>query len=118
VPNPAARRRKQIANEVDNAMRTRRVVLALLIALAFAVPAAAQSDDARVSLNAAISVAETSTSPIRVSHCRRRRGFWESSFWECWGNRCVSADPVGTLLGHSRSSRQSGLCSALAAWTV
>ena len=35
-------------------MRTRRVVLALLIALAFAVPAAAQSDDARVSLNAAV----------------------------------------------------------------
>jgi opacity protein-like surface antigen len=35
-------------------MRTRRVVLALLIALAFALPAAAQSDDARVSLNAAI----------------------------------------------------------------
>jgi hypothetical protein len=32
----------------------RRVVLALLIALAFAVPAAAQSDDARVSLNAAV----------------------------------------------------------------
>jgi hypothetical protein len=31
----------------------RRVVLALVIALAFAVPAAAQSDDARVSLNAA-----------------------------------------------------------------
>jgi len=35
-------------------MRTRRVVLSLLIALAFAVPAAAQSDDARVSLNAAV----------------------------------------------------------------
>lgn len=35
-------------------MRTRRVALALLIALAFAVPAAAQSDDARVSLNAAV----------------------------------------------------------------
>ena len=35
-------------------MRMRRVVLALVIALAFAVPAAAQSDDARVSLNAAV----------------------------------------------------------------
>ena len=35
-------------------MRTRGVVLALLIALAFAVPAAAQSDDVRVSLNAAV----------------------------------------------------------------
>jgi opacity protein-like surface antigen len=35
-------------------MRMRRVVFALLIALAFAVPAAAQSDDARVSLNAAV----------------------------------------------------------------
>lgn len=35
-------------------MRTYRVVLGLLIALAFAVPAAAQSDDARVSLNAAV----------------------------------------------------------------
>jgi len=36
------------------AMRMRRVVFALLIALAFAVRAAAQSDDARVSLNAAV----------------------------------------------------------------
>jgi hypothetical protein len=35
-------------------MRMRRVVLALVIAMAFAIPAAAQSDDARVSLNAAI----------------------------------------------------------------
>jgi opacity protein-like surface antigen len=35
-------------------MRMRRVVLALLIGLAFAVPAAAQSDDARISLNAAV----------------------------------------------------------------
>lgn len=35
-------------------MRLRRVVLGLLIALAFAVPAAAQSDEARVSLNAAV----------------------------------------------------------------
>lgn len=35
-------------------MRTYRAVLGLLIALAFAVPAAAQSDDARVSLNAAV----------------------------------------------------------------
>jgi opacity protein-like surface antigen len=35
-------------------MRTRRVVLAVLVALAFAVPVAAQSDDARVSLNAAV----------------------------------------------------------------
>lgn len=35
-------------------MRTCRVVLGLVIALAFAVPAAAQSDDARVSLNAAV----------------------------------------------------------------
>jgi opacity protein-like surface antigen len=35
-------------------MRTRRVLSSLLIALAFAVPAAAQSDDARVSLNAAV----------------------------------------------------------------
>ena len=35
-------------------MRMRGVVFALLIALAFAVPAAAQSDDARVSLNAAV----------------------------------------------------------------
>jgi opacity protein-like surface antigen len=34
--------------------RMRRIALALLIALAFAVPAAAQSDDARVSLNAAV----------------------------------------------------------------
>jgi hypothetical protein len=40
--------------QVNNVMRTRRVVLALLIALAFAVPAAAQSDDARVVLNAAV----------------------------------------------------------------
>src|SRR4030095_11299989 len=35
-------------------MRMRRVVFALLIALACAVPAAGQSDDARVSLNAAV----------------------------------------------------------------
>jgi hypothetical protein len=35
-------------------MRTRRVVLALLIALAFAVPAAAQSNDPRVSLSASV----------------------------------------------------------------
>lgn len=35
-------------------MRMRRVVCALLIALALAIPAAAQSDDARVSLNAAV----------------------------------------------------------------
>ena len=35
-------------------MRTRRVLLALLVALAFAVPAAAQTDDGRVSLNAAV----------------------------------------------------------------
>ena len=35
-------------------MRTRRVLLALLVALAFAVPAAAQTDEGRVSLNAAV----------------------------------------------------------------
>jgi opacity protein-like surface antigen len=35
-------------------MRTRRVLLSILIVLAFAVPAVAQSDDARVSLNAAV----------------------------------------------------------------
>ena len=35
-------------------MRIRRVVLGLLIALAFTVPAAAQSDDARVSVNATV----------------------------------------------------------------
>ena len=35
-------------------MRIRRVVLALVIAVAFAVPAAAQSDDARLSLNATV----------------------------------------------------------------
>ena len=40
--------------EVYKPMGMRRVVLALVIALAFAVPAAAQSDDARVSLNAAV----------------------------------------------------------------
>jgi opacity protein-like surface antigen len=35
-------------------MRIRRVLLTLVIALAFAIPAAAQSDDARVSLNAVV----------------------------------------------------------------
>ena len=35
-------------------MRTRRVLLALLVALAFALPAAAQTDEGRVSLNAAV----------------------------------------------------------------
>ncbi len=35
-------------------MRIRRVAMALVIALAFAVPAAAQSDDSRVSLNAVV----------------------------------------------------------------